>query len=50
MILGHEVGSRKRTPSNVKVKATHEFPTTSIKAQIRSFMGMTGYYSHHTNP
>ena len=33
--LGHEVGSGKRSPSQVKIQAIQNFPTPKTKTQIR---------------
>lgn len=45
--LGHEVGSGKRSSSDIKVRAIQEFPTALTKTQVRPFLGMTGYYSRY---
>lgn len=45
--LGHEVGSGKRSPSEAKMQAIQEFPTPTTKTQIRSFLGIVGYYSRY---
>lgn len=45
--LGHVVGSGKRSPSEAKVRALLDFPTPSTKTQIRSFLGICGYYAKY---
>ena len=42
--LGHEIGAGVLKPQVVKVKAIQEFPTPESKHQLRSFLGITGYY------
>ncbi|GFT04785.1 retrovirus-related Pol polyprotein from transposon 297 [Trichonephila clavipes] len=38
-----------RTPSEIKVQAVPEFPTPRTKTQIRSFLGLAGYYQKYIN-
>ena len=45
--LGHEVGSGKRSPSEIKIKAIQDFPAPTTKTQIRQFLGLTGYYARY---
>jgi hypothetical protein len=45
--LGHEVGSGKRSPSEVKIKAIQDFVTPTTKTQVRAFLGIVGYYSRY---
>ncbi|GFV04706.1 retrovirus-related Pol polyprotein from transposon 297 [Trichonephila clavipes] len=45
--LGHIVGQGFRTPSEIKVQAVLEFPTTPTKTQIRAFLGLAGYYTKY---
>ncbi|GFW47498.1 retrovirus-related Pol polyprotein from transposon 297 [Trichonephila clavipes] len=48
-ILGHIVGQGFRTPSEIKVQAVLEFPTSRTKTQIRAFLGLVGYYQKYIN-
>lgn len=45
--MGHVVGSGRRRPSDVKVAAISEFPRPRTKTDIRSFLGIAGYYQHY---
>ncbi|GFT00031.1 retrovirus-related Pol polyprotein from transposon 297 [Trichonephila clavipes] len=47
--LGHIVGQGFRTPSEIKVQAVLEFPTPRTKTQIRTFLGLAGYYQKYIN-
>ncbi|GFU29771.1 retrovirus-related Pol polyprotein from transposon 297 [Trichonephila clavipes] len=49
--LGHIVGQGFRTPSEIKVQAVLEFPTSTprTKTQIRAFLGLAGYYQKYIN-
>ncbi|GFV75197.1 retrovirus-related Pol polyprotein from transposon 297 [Trichonephila clavipes] len=47
--LGHIVGQGFRTPSEIKVQAVLEFPTPRTKTQIRTFLGIAGYYQKYIN-
>ncbi len=42
--LGHVVGGGKVKPDDTKVQAVREFPRPVTKTQLRSFIGLTGYY------
>ena len=42
--LGHIVGGRQVRPDPDKRRAVQEFPIPETKKQIRSFLGLTGYY------
>lgn len=45
--LGHVVGRGYRRPSEVKLAAIEEFPRPLTKTDIRSFLGVAGYYQHY---
>jgi phospholipid-translocating ATPase len=45
--LGHFVGQGLRTPGELKVQAIKNFPTPTTKTQIRSFLGLAGYYRRY---
>ncbi|GFV98969.1 retrovirus-related Pol polyprotein from transposon 297 [Trichonephila clavipes] len=47
--LGHIVGQGFRTPSEIKVQVVLEFPTPRTKTQIRTFLGLAGYYQKYIN-
>ncbi|GFR00119.1 retrovirus-related Pol polyprotein from transposon 17.6 [Trichonephila clavata] len=47
LFLGHTVGSGSRSPSDLKIKAIKDFPTPTTKTQVRSFLGIVGYYTHY---
>ena len=42
--LGHSVGSGKVCPVELKVQAIRSFEVPKTKTQVRSFLGLTGYY------
>ena len=42
--LGHSVGSGKVQPEEVKVQAVMNFSSPRTKKQVRSFLGIAGYY------
>ena len=42
--LGHVVGEGKVYPIRNKLEAILEFPTPKTKKQVRSFLGLAGYY------
>ena len=42
--LGHVVGNGMVQPEESKVKAVKQFPTPVTKKEVRTFLGMTGYY------
>ncbi|GFX58637.1 retrovirus-related Pol polyprotein from transposon 297 [Trichonephila clavipes] len=47
LFLGHRIGSGSRSPSDLKIKAITDFPRPTTKTQVRSFLGLVGYYSHY---
>ncbi|GFS55753.1 retrovirus-related Pol polyprotein from transposon 17.6 [Trichonephila inaurata madagascariensis] len=47
LFLGHTVGSGSRSPSDMKIKAIKDFPPPTTKTQVRSFLGIVGYYAHY---
>ncbi|GFX70620.1 retrovirus-related Pol polyprotein from transposon 297 [Trichonephila clavipes] len=47
LFLGHRIGSGSRSPSDLKIKAIADFPRPTAKTQVRSFLGLVGYYSHY---
>lgn len=42
--LGHTIGNCKIKPMLDKVESVKEFPTPTTKKNVRSFLGLTGYY------
>lgn len=42
--LGHTVGGGKVRPEFSKIEAVENFQTPMTKKQVRSFLGLTGYY------
>lgn len=42
--LGHRVGSGKVRPEDLKIKAIQDFDIPITKRQVRSFLGLAGYY------
>ena len=42
--LGHVVGSGVVQPEESKVKSVKSFPTPKTKKNVRTFLGLTGYY------
>ncbi|GFY42236.1 transposon Tf2-11 polyprotein [Trichonephila inaurata madagascariensis] len=47
LFLGHKIGSWSRSPSDLKIKAIADFPRPTTKTQVRSFLGLVGYYEHY---
>ncbi|GFU66236.1 retrovirus-related Pol polyprotein from transposon 297 [Trichonephila clavipes] len=47
LFLGHRIGSGIRSPSDLKIKAIAALPRPTTKTQVRSFLGLVGYYSHY---
>lgn len=45
--LGHIVGCGSRCPLETKVAAINNFPQPLTKSQLRSFLGLTGYYQRY---
>lgn len=44
LYLGHRVGRGQRRPAEMKVATIAYFPRPQTKADIRAFLGLTGYY------
>ena len=42
--LGHEVGYGKVSPRDVNIKVILDFPVPQTKKDVRSFLGICGYY------
>ena len=42
--LGHTVGGGKVSPEMDKLQAVQDFPIPTTKKEVRSFLGLTGYY------
>ncbi|KAK8769088.1 hypothetical protein V5799_014447 [Amblyomma americanum] len=45
--LGHVIGQGRRRPSEIKVAAVRDFPQPRTKTDIRSFLGVAGYYQRY---
>ncbi|GFU46134.1 retrovirus-related Pol polyprotein from transposon 17.6 [Trichonephila clavipes] len=45
--LGIELVRGVGLPSDLKIKAIADFPRPTTKTQVRSFLGLVGYYSHY---
>ena len=45
--LGHAIGSGTILPQDVKVEAIVKFPIPSTRKQVKSFLGLLGYYRQH---
>ncbi|XP_040360535.1 uncharacterized protein LOC121048362 [Ixodes scapularis] len=45
--LGHVVGQGTRRPSELKIAPIADFPTPRTKTDIRSFLGLVGYYQRY---
>ena len=45
--LGHIIGSGKLKPDLRKISAMKEFPLPLTKKDMRSFLGVTGYYRQY---
>ncbi|GBN15568.1 hypothetical protein AVEN_102149-1 [Araneus ventricosus] len=45
--LGHIFGSGVRTPAEAKIKAVADFPKTTTKTHIRTFLGLAGNYANY---
>ncbi|XP_078581557.1 uncharacterized protein LOC144864980 [Branchiostoma floridae x Branchiostoma japonicum] len=43
-LLGHVVGGGQIRPDEEKVRAVKEFPRPETKSDVRTFLGLTGYY------
>lgn len=46
-IFGHDVGSGKTSTTDVKTKVIQKVTKLSIKTQVRSILGIVGYYSRY---
>lgn len=44
LYLGHRVGQGKRRPAELKIETIANFPRPQTKAEVRAFLGLTGYY------
>ena len=44
MYLGHIVGNGQVCPENEKVNAVEDFPVPRTKKEVRTFLGLAGYY------
>jgi hypothetical protein len=42
--LGYVVGSGEVQPEQSKLEAVKDYPTPTSKKQVRTFLGLTGYY------
>ena len=42
--LGHVIGNGEVHPEKAKLQAVEEFPTPTMKKQVRAFLGLTEYY------
>ena len=47
--LGHQIGGDVITPSSDNLKKVRKTPRPTTKRQVRSFLGLVGYYRDH-NP
>jgi hypothetical protein len=45
--LGHTVGQGKLSPAGTKIQAVRKYPTPKSKTEIRSFLGLAGYYRRY---
>jgi len=45
--LGHVIGSGMIAPLNSKIQAVLDFPAPKSRKQLKSFLGLTGYYRDH---
>ena len=46
--LGHQVGGDVITPSRDNLEKVRNTPRPTTKKQVRSFLGLVGYYRDHT--
>ena len=44
--LGHVIGGGLIKPEINKLEAVEKFPVPKTKKEVRSFLGLTGYYRH----
>jgi len=45
--LGHKIGQGYRTPTEAKIAAVKDFRTPLTKRDVRSFLGLVGYYQRY---
>ena len=45
--LGHQVGGDVITPSRDNLEKVRNTPSPTTKKQVRSFLGLVGYYRYH---
>ena len=45
--LGHTIGSGSILPQHAKVEAIMDFPQPTTRKQVKSFLGLIGYYRQH---
>ena len=45
--LGHQIGGDVITPSSDNLKKVRKTPRPTTKRQVRSFLGLVGYYRDH---
>ena len=45
--LGHVVGAQSLRPLHSKVEAVQSFPRPQTKKEVRSFLGLVGYYNRY---
>ena len=46
-LIGHQIGGDVITPSRDNLKKVWKTPRPTIKKQVRSFLGLVGYYRDH---
>uniref|UniRef100_A0A1X7U211 RNA-directed DNA polymerase n=1 Tax=Amphimedon queenslandica TaxID=400682 RepID=A0A1X7U211_AMPQE len=44
LYLGHKIGGGRVKPEESKVKAVKQYPVPKTKTEVRSFLGLVGYY------
>ena len=44
VFLGHEISSKGIAPNNLKVKAVEMFPQPTSKKELKSFLGLSGFF------
>ena len=44
IFLGHEISSKGIAPNNLKVKSVENFPTPNTKKELRTFLGLSGFF------
>ena len=45
--LGHQIGGDAITPSSDNLEKVRKTPRLTTKKQVRSFLGLVGYYKEH---